>query len=720
MKAWTPLLALVVFAGQTAAAEIDKAKLRKLAEQLASLPFCDTFRYSIVFSSSEGFKLYSEKTESPVLQIDRVRKELKDDDTDAERYLRLAVLYLKVKDEKASNDAGSRAIDMFRRQVQKYPHDMHRLAQLGDALCCNGEIKEGEAILRRAVKEAPNDWHTWIMLGKCLDDRATQIIWGDEKVPFHSSHHEIKSLKPFTKKPSAEQIKKMRELWQKARRCYDRAIELAPGEKEPYCQRVGALGWHGMCEAKLRNDQVKQDDGIVPFVSIVIEDCLADNRQIARFSPNDPASVGGAVLAELMFCLEANRKTNERMGWFADPLPQPSRDFVRWGIGRLEELAKSEDRRSAAAASEILAQVLFQKMICEVERMDREEEMERREGSPGSAEKSGTIIKEGLGQASMCLKALAGQRQIERHFLRAVQLDPTRENAWAGLMMFFPALTGFDEALATCEKLIKTQDNSRVRFFLAISCAQKQQFDKAANHLRQGIAMDKDDLNCRLTLAALQLRSNDAEALKEIGKQLDSLRSRIQQAKSNQRIRCYNLLVGLCAALNNQPDRAKEWLQSILWPDMRIKNLEKTMALEALAALAMPATPADESLAIAYLNVGNDKIQREDKRPDSPILKVRLTLDNIGDEDLYFLSAFSQLRDLRLSSIQITDAGLVHLEHIPTLRHLYLNSREITDAGLTHLHKLKQLESVDLHGTKVTDKGIAELRKVFPKIDISR
>jgi hypothetical protein len=174
------------------------------------------------------------------------------------------------------------------------------------------------------------------------------------------------------------------------------------------------------------------------------------------------------------------------------------------------------------------------------------------------------------------------------------------------------------------------------------------------------------------------------------------------------------LLRGLHAALSDQPKQAKEQFHNALWQDM------DRSAVKALIALGIPATPADESLAVAYFQAYKAEIQRKNKKSDSPVTRISSTGNNVTDEDLFFLSSFSQLRDLQLSSAWISDAELIHVEHLAALRHLQLNCAEITDAGLKHLHKLKHLESVNLRGTKVTDKGIAELRKVFPKIDISR
>lgn len=709
------LLTLFVIASPTEAAEIDKPKLR----QLIKLPDPNGFVMGIGFSANTGFIFAGEESDPPSVKIARIRKELKGDSTDAERYRRLRYLYAQAKRKKDADDAKARAVALFRQQVKEHPHDMRRLAQLGEALYFSGESKEGEVLLRRAAKEAPNDWHIWGMLGNCVDNRASRAILGQQYYDFHFDEEGAMHPTVFAQKPTAEKIAEWRRLWQEARRCYDRAIELAPRELEPHFWRAGSLYMHGLIEAGLRRVQGENVSlwNVSLWAAILTPELAADTRQIARLSPNDPRSVGGAIIMELGICMTHTKiKSNEPIGLFADLLPESSRNFVRWGMHRLEELTKSTDKSTAAAASEILAYALMARIMTDGLIMSaRLDESEQSKPHSNSAERTQPQIKEGLSFVAMGLKDLIYWGQIEKHLRRAVQLDPTRELAWDMLSTMLYASGPAAETIAVCEQRIKIRDNAHNRYWLAYGYAEQRQFDKAAEQLRIGLQSEKNDLDCRLGLIAVLLQRDDAEALKQAGEQLDAAVPRIQKTKSQSRASHYQLLRGIHVALSGQPERAKEVLQSMLRQDTNNRT-----AAAALTVLGIPATPADASLAIAYLKAHKAEIQRADKRPDSPIVKVCLMEDYIADDDLYFLSAFPQLHDLRIASHLLANAGLAHLEHLNALRQLELNCSEITDAGLVHLRTLKRLKSVNLRGTKVTEKGIAELRKVQPKLDISR
>ncbi|HEY7311487.1 MAG TPA: hypothetical protein VH643_19145 [Gemmataceae bacterium] len=89
--------------------------------------------------------------------------------------------------------------------------------------------------------------------------------------------------------------------------------------------------------------------------------------------------VGSAVLMQLLACiLNGKLEVKGDPSSFADflaaksrsvveLLPAENRKTVRWGMERLEQLTKKPDKATAAAASEILADVL---MV--IQRMDEE------------------------------------------------------------------------------------------------------------------------------------------------------------------------------------------------------------------------------------------------------------------------------------------------------------------------------------------------------------
>ena len=592
---------------------MDKPRLR----QLAKLPTFEVIS-GFGFSETNGLIFNGEKPDRPVVEISRIRKELKGDAGDAERYLRLGALYEKVERKKESEDAYAKAIALCRQQVKEHPDDMHRLAQLGDALFQNGDSKEAEALLRRAVKAAPNEWRVWVALGKCVDNRALQTILGDEHFSFHFVDEKIMNPGLFTKKPKADQIAEMRRLRQEARRCYDRAVELAPQETKPYICRIGLLFCHGAIDAGLR---AVQGEPVNMMAAVLTPACAADTRRIARLSPNNPKAVGVAVLVELWVCILHDKiDAGDNIGRVAEP--ETTKDnFVRWGMERLEQLTKSADKSTAAAASEILAHALMTKIVADtLTLIHRQDDGKRSDALSKSPERSLPNIKEGLCQVMSGLAILASLGQIEQHLRRAVQLDPTRELAWDLLTRMLTDTGRVAEAIAVADRRIKIEDNAHNRFLLANGYVERRQFDKAVEHLRAGLSKDENDLNCRLGLIAVLLRRDDVEALKQAGEQLDAVASRIEQEKSRARTRHYLLLRGLHAALSGRVDRAKELFQRVLRQDMDNTTTAKTpdarsdradpakelvqhifrqdtdnTPATALAALGEPATPADDA-----------------------------------------------------------------------------------------------------------------------------
>ncbi|HEY7311486.1 MAG TPA: tetratricopeptide repeat protein [Gemmataceae bacterium] len=240
------LLALSLIPGRAQAGSVDKAKLRKLAK----LPEVGVV-VGVGFSTTFGCSFNGDKPD-PLAEIARLRKQLKGDPSDVERYLRLGRLYSKAERKKESEEAYAKAVSICRQQVREHPDDMRWLAQLGDALVSNDEIDEGEKLLRRAVKEAPNEWRAWLALGECVDGRAVHALFGDKGFTFHLLDAKVVIPQLLEKKPTAKQIADMRRMRKEARRCYDRAIELAPREVKPYFRRIGSNWIHALLDAGLR------------------------------------------------------------------------------------------------------------------------------------------------------------------------------------------------------------------------------------------------------------------------------------------------------------------------------------------------------------------------------------------------------------------------------------------------------------------------------------
>ncbi|HWG42125.1 MAG TPA: tetratricopeptide repeat protein, partial [Gemmataceae bacterium] len=335
------LLAVILLAGRVEAGTINKPKLRKLAE-LPAITITSVIR----FSTTYGYSFNQEKPNA-VAEIARLRKQLKGDASDAERYQRLSLLYAKADRTKESDEASAKAVALCRQQVREHPQDMRWLAQLGDALVEDGQTEEGEKLLRRAVKEAPNEWRAWLALAQCVDGLSLRAVTGDKPFTFRYADHKLLIPALLKTKPTEKQIAAMRRLRKEAKADYDRAIALAPREAKSYLWRAASHGIHGAVEAGLH---MGRGEKVNVMMYLVTPECAADMSRAARLSPNDPAAIGAAMFLEIMACiLHDKMDLSEKKDLSADVpaakdrsvvdfLPTASRDFVRWAMNRISLL----------------------------------------------------------------------------------------------------------------------------------------------------------------------------------------------------------------------------------------------------------------------------------------------------------------------------------------------------------------------------------------------
>jgi internalin A len=698
-------LALLVLAVPTGAAEINKSRLRELAK----LPTI-TFEFGVKFSTSDGFVMGGRKPDY-LAEIARIRKDLTGDDRDAERYLRMGVLYAKLDRGREAKEASQKAVDLCRQQAKAHPDDMSRLALLGEALVCDNQGEEGEALLRRAVKTAPKEWRAWLVLGKRVDDRAAGEIVGDMPLSAHFIGGKA-MLKIFEKKPQPEKIAGWRSLHEEALRCFERAVALAPRETRPYVYRAGSIFKAGLVEAGLQSERGKQVD---LMKKVLTPAYASDLRTIARLSADEPSAVGTAIILEIMYCFSKgafDRSAINKLSAYemeehdpslVDCLEHPSRDFVRWGMDRLEQLTKCSDEKIAADASENLAWILM---------FIHKPQEDMREDGPPIFE---AAYKKAIPKIIECLR-------------RTVRLDPTCERAWDFLTFLLAEKASNEEALDVAKRRLKSKDNAHNRFLLAKLFADNKQFDFAEEQLRIGLNKDQDDLNCRLGLAAILLRREDAKALKSAEERLDKLEPLLKNNKSKEITNHYGLLRGIAAALNDNREGAKKKFNEIIQIDS-----ENVTAKKALFYLGEWIGPGRESEAIAWIEKHGGKIRREGGRKDGPVVRVVFGNEKTSEDTLLYLSAFPQLRSLIISGSDIGDDDLEFLEplkhlsklqilsgkiagfglaHLASLEHLtalQISSKKFTDSGLIHIKKLKKLRSLVLSGSNIHDEGLVHL-----------
>ena len=113
---------------------------------------------------------------------------------------------------------------------------------------------------------------------------------------------------------------------------------------------------------------------------------------------------------------------------------------------------------------------------------------------------------------------------------------------------------------------------------------------------------------------------------------------------------------------------------------------------------------------IAAIQAVGGKVERDEKRPDKPVIVVNFATTQATDAALANLKGLETLQKLTLNGTPVTDAGLEHLKGLTGLQKLYLVDTKVTDAGLEHLKGLAGLQVLSLVGTQVTDAGLDHLK----------
>ena len=226
------LFLLILVAGlgcYGAAPETGAKKLREVVR----LPTID-FAFSLKFQSGNGWTLsVVGAEEDSSAEIATLRKELRGDISDAERFTRLKELYAKANDKTNSQAAAAKALELWRRRVELQPDNGRFLAELGRSLAGAEKYVEAESVLRKATTVAPAEWKCWIALGTFLDAKAHRTLGSDSLQPGENLFAGI-----FGKPPSANQVKEAEKLFDEAGECFNKAVTTAPKEAEAYFERA--------------------------------------------------------------------------------------------------------------------------------------------------------------------------------------------------------------------------------------------------------------------------------------------------------------------------------------------------------------------------------------------------------------------------------------------------------------------------------------------------
>lgn len=120
----------------------------------------------------------------------------------------------------------------------------------------------------------------------------------------------------------------------------------------------------------------------------------------------------------------------------------------------------------------------------------------------------------------------------------------------------------------------------------------------------------------------------------------------------------------------------------------------------------------------------NGRVERDEADPAKPVTSAFIGHGPYDDDDLakamVHLTAFPQLKSLKMKFSKLTDAGLLQLQPLSQLEDLSLETSAITDEGLGQLKGFSQLKTLNLKGTKVTDAGVQALQQALPNVKVER
>jgi hypothetical protein len=119
----------------------------------------------------------------------------------------------------------------------------------------------------------------------------------------------------------------------------------------------------------------------------------------------------------------------------------------------------------------------------------------------------------------------------------------------------------------------------------------------------------------------------------------------------------------------------------------------------------------DMNQLVADLQQAGAQIERDESRPDKPIVAISFRGQPINGKLLGRLKAIPTLRKLDLGGTLMSDVLLEHLEDVTQISILNLgHCNKITSHGLEFLKNFKNLEELNLSQTLVMDDGLEHLK----------
>lgn len=553
------LLSISAFAGdEVGKLTVDKARLRDLLD----LP-------SIHVQVSTGYITVGGATlldaEGAQQRIQLLKSQLDGSANDAERYVELSNLHVKLKDKDGSRAAARKALELLHPRLVNEPGSGKLHALHAQALQANGQPAEACRAAELAVKLAPQAALHWQALGNVrMAEALVTLLGGWERALQFENRESAEVLAELNARRSeANLIAQAEAHILEAYRCFEKAATLTPQDAELQRTRVA---WRLMeCSWRMA---LEQEDRLASALGAV----ASDVGQLAKLCPDDPEvhALRASVLSmKLISSRQWDNELIRRVSWF-ETLPEDhEKQTIHQCLAKLEQLMTAKESKVAAASARNLS----------------------------------------------ALHVMLGDwTKVEKYARRAIDLKCDRLEAWDILdaalsvrvectikaVTAFLAVAGSDswfrigryciekgfkahvrvEIVDQCREKLQRFPSARNHFCLAQSCYHAFQDTAALREFREAAKQYPGDLHCQLGLAAhIMMQNKTPPDLNEAGKAILRAHELSKENKNPQLMRDYAFISAIYFALAGEATRSREGLESLQRQLPEDADVRKALAL---------------------------------------------------------------------------------------------------------------------------------------------
>lgn len=543
---------MITFAGLTlmspALAAVDAAKLR----QAVPLPGISV---SFGYQASDGLIVFQNKQDQAA-QETALKKQVTEHAEDASGWYRRGRFFIMTQNVPEAKQAFAQAAALYQAQTKSRPDDVSLLVGYGKALDATEEPEQAEAVLRRAVKLAPQDAPAWVALGWVLAGQVYSVLLTPEQQQTGLAEFNIFSLSPEQSaalkkqledyKPTPEQAKHAQQRLDEVLHCFDQSVLVQPKNPAGYAARgMFRLSAQAPLQALVEAVSQKKEtlsEAIQALPASAGQNGLSrpgglmDLQQSAQIAPHDlPVVASAAMFNALSILLQFSAAhADEDFAWAA--VAPENRQTLEQEIVWLEQIAQGKDAADAAQAA----------------------------------------------NAAGIMWMFAKQpRKAEADFRIALARNPQNQSALETLIALMMEDKRYTEASVLAKQQVKLRETVDNRLMLAKIYDKMDQAAQVKTQVDAALKDEPENLSATLAQAVLFLRrSDDPAAMTQAKALLDRAGTLYEKNQTPDNWKRYAVTISAYNALSGSEAEARKQLDQVLAADKN--NKEAKQVLEAL------------------------------------------------------------------------------------------------------------------------------------------